>query len=109
MTFTWTFEIIDLVPFNLNSRQRDIIKQVGYVIRGTDSRGHYSEAGGAAMFDDNTVIADSYTSIEDISNEDLKNWVTSKIGSERIQEMKDEITATVNSLPDDWVVAPIEE
>jgi hypothetical protein len=61
------------------------------------------------MFDDNTVIADSYTSIEDISNEDLQNWVTSKIGAERIQEMKDEITAIVNSLPDDWIVAPIEE
>jgi len=61
------------------------------------------------MFDDDTVIADSYTSIEDISNEDLQNWVTAKIGAERIQEMKDEITATVNSLPDDWVVAPIEE
>lgn len=108
MNFTWSFDIIDVVPFNINSRQRDIIKQVGYVIRGTDSRGHYSEAGGAVMFDDNTVIADSYTSIEDISNEDLKNWVTLKIGSERIQEMKDEITAVVNSLPDDWTIIPEE-
>ncbi len=104
MNFTWKFDIIDIVSFNMTSRQRDIIKQVGYIIRGTDGT-KFSEAGGAVMFDDDAVIADSYTSIEDITNENLQTWVTAKIGADRIQEMKDEITATVNSLPDDWVVA----
>jgi len=35
--------------------------------------------------------------------------IPSELIADGIQEMKDEITAIVNSLPDDWTVAPIEE
>jgi hypothetical protein len=108
MTFTWTVDIPELVSWNKNSRKRDIIRQITFKIRATDSRGHYSEAGGCVAFDDNN-LSDSFSSVEDVTDAQLQSWVEAFLGAEKIQEMKDEITAIVNSLPDDWTVAPIEE
>tara|TARA_R110000822_G_C15139254_1_gene476013 strand:+ start:410 stop:733 length:324 start_codon:yes stop_codon:yes gene_type:complete len=105
MTFTWTVDIPELVSWNKNSRQRDIIRQVSFTIRGTDDRGHYSEAGGCIAFDDNN-LSGSFSSVEDITDAQLQSWVETFLGADRIQEMKDEITTTIQSLPDDWVAAP---
>lgn len=105
MTFTWVVDISELVPWNKNSRKRDIIRQITFKIRGTDSRGHYSEAGGCVAFDDNN-LSDSFSSVEDVTDAQLQSWVEAFLGAEKIQEMKDEITVIVNSLPDDWTVVP---
>lgn len=105
MEFTWTVEIGELVSWNKNSKKRDIIKQVEYTIRGTDSRGHFSEGGGCICFDDNN-LSGSFLSVEDVTDTQLQNWVETFVGATRIQEMKDEITVTVTALPDDWEVTP---
>ena len=56
-------------------------------------------------FDDNN-LSGSFSSVEDVTDTQLQSWVETFIGATRIQEMKNEITTTVNSMPDDWKVLP---
>ena len=50
MTYTYEFKIITIVPYNINSQQRDLIEQFSWTITGTEN-GESATRGGAVMYD----------------------------------------------------------
>ena len=99
MEYTYKFNIIEIVPYNVESQQRDIIKQFSWKIIGTKGEKSASR-GGAIIFDvDDGVTKEDFLPIESITNTTLQNWVENRCGETRINELKNEIVYEVENTP----------
>ena len=106
MEYTWNIKINNIIPYNIESQQRDLIENIAWTMTGTkDSKS--ASAGGCINFDiEQGVSADTFSEITDLTKETLQSWIETRVGATRINQMKAEIEATVDSRPADYEITP---
>jgi hypothetical protein len=106
MEYTWNIKINKIVPYNIESQQRDLIQEISWTITGTKN-GKSATLGGALDYNvEQGVSADSFTAITSINKTTLQSWVETRVGSTRLNEMKAEIEATIDAYPDGFNITP---
>lgn len=101
MEYLYEFKIITIVPYNINSQQRDLIEQFSWTLTGTEN-GQSATRGGAVMYDVAQGVAeDNFLAIDSITNSTLQTWVETEYG-DKIDAMKQEITDEINNRPEDF-------
>ena len=106
MEYTWDIKINNIVPYNIESQQRDIIENISWTITGTKG-GKSITQGGCIDFDvAQGVSTETFAEITTINKATLQSWIEARVGTARINEMKAEIETTIDSLPDNWEPVP---
>jgi hypothetical protein len=106
MEYTWNIKINKIIPYNIESQQKDLIENISWTITGTKD-GKSASAGGCIDYDlDQGVSADTFSEITDLTKETLQSWIETRLGSTRLNEMKTEIEANIDSRPDDYQITP---
>ena len=104
MEYTWNIKINKIVPYNIESQQRDLIQEIGWTITGTKN-GKSATLGGALDYNvEQGVSTDSFTEITSIDKATLQSWIETRVGITRLNEMKTEIEATIDAYPDDFSI-----
>lgn len=99
MTYSYEFKIITIVPYNINSQQRDLIEQFTWTLTGTKD-GESATRGGAVFYDITQGVAeDNFLAIDSISNSTLQTWVENEYGTTKINALKKEITNEIKNRP----------
>lgn len=109
MIYTWKFRIDKIVPYNMNSQQRDIISTYSWTLTGTEGSKFAEIGGNLSFFVDDGIDASKFKDITTVTNTDLENWITEFQGADKIAQWKSDLADQVNRLPDDWEIAPIPE
>mgnify|MGYP003683886571 FL=1 len=106
VNFNWTFNIQNTVPYSLETQNSNVIKTIGWNIIGKDSENEIkqSSVGGSIDFDISSLS--DFKEINQISNDDLKSWVISVEGQDKIDKMKQGIVDNIDSLPEDFNPTP---
>ena len=105
IAYTYTTTPTNIVPYNMSTQQRDIIQGIAWTITGTKD-GKSTALGGSLDFDITNGVSDSFVAITDLNTDNLQAWMEARVGIERLTEMKENIEATIDSLPDDYTVVP---
>jgi len=106
MEYTWNIKINKIIPYNIESQQKDLIENISWTITGTKD-GKSASAGGCIDYDlDQGVSADTFSEITDLTKETLQSWIETRLGSTRLNEMKAEIEANIDSKLDDYQITP---
>ena len=105
IAYTYTTTPTNIVPYNMSTQQRDIIQGIAWTITGTKD-GKSTALGGSLDFDITNGVSDSFVAITDLNTDNLQAWMEARVGIERLTEMKENIEATIDSLPDDYTAAP---
>lgn len=106
INFTWTFNIQNTVPYDINTQNSNVIKTLGWIIKATDSEYENKSIGVSGCVDFNISSLSNITPIEAITNNDLQLWVENRVGIDRINTMKTDLENQLNSLPNDWTPTP---
>ena len=102
ITYTWKFKIQELVPYNINSHQRDLIRQLHYKLIGTKGTKRMESVGLIVWGDvDEEGVPENFMAIDTITQDTLQTWVENQLGATRIAEIKADMEANIDSLPDD--------
>lgn len=106
MEYTWKIKINNIIPYNIESQQRDLIDNISWTITGTkDSKS--ATAGGCINFDlEQGVSADTFSEITDLTKEALQSWVETRVGATRLNEMKAELESVLDSRSADYEITP---
>lgn len=102
INFTWTFNIQNTVPYDINTQNSNIIKTLGWIITATDSEYINKSLCVSGCIDFKISSGPNFKPITEITNEDLKYWVKSRVGIDKINTMKDNLEIQINMLPNDW-------
>ena len=104
---SFEFKIITIVPYNINSQQRDLIEQLSWTLTGTEN-GQSATRGGAVMYDIAQGVAEdnNFLAIDSITNSTLQTWVETEYG-DKINAIKQEITDEINNRPEDFNIRRI--
>ena len=106
MEFTWKIKINNIIPYNIESQQRDLIDNISWTITGTKN-GKSASAGGCIDYDlEQGVSADTFSEITDLTKETLQSWVEARVGATRLNEMKAEIESSIDSRSADYEITP---
>lgn len=105
ITYEYKIKIANIIPYNMESQQRDIIQSISWTLTGTKD-GKSATQGGAMDFAVEDGVTGSFTEITDLSKSDLQAWVENRVGEERLNEMKAEIEATIDNTPDNFNIIP---
>jgi hypothetical protein len=106
INFTWTFNIQNTVPYDINTQNSNIVKTLGWIIAGTDSEYTNKSLSTSGCVDFDISSLSGIKPIEEITNEDLQSWVESRVGIDKLNTMKDDLENQLNSLPNDWSAVP---
>ena len=106
INFTWTFNIQNTVPYDINTQNTNIVKTLGWCITGTDSEYTNKSLSVSGCVDFDISSLSGIKPIEEITNEDLQSWVESRVGIDKLNTMKDDLENQLNSLPNDWSAVP---
>lgn len=105
ITYTYNIKIANIVPYNIESQQRDIIESISWTLTGTKD-GKSATQGGAISFEVEDGVTGSFIEITSLSSSDLQSWVETRVGTTRLNEMKSEIEALIDAQPDDFNIIP---
>jgi len=106
MEYTWNIKIIKITPYNIESKQKDLVQTIEWTITGTKD-GKSSAAGGCLDFDlEQGVSSDTFSEITDITKSTLQSWIEARVGATRINEMKAEIESVIDSRSGDYKITP---
>tara|TARA_A200000159_G_C7230143_1_gene299881 strand:- start:503 stop:829 length:327 start_codon:yes stop_codon:yes gene_type:complete len=105
ITYTYNIKIANIIPYNIESQQRDIIRSISWTLTGTKD-GKSATQGGAMDFEVENGVTDSFIEITSLSSSDLQSWVETRVGTTRLNEMKSEIEASIDAQPDDFNIIP---
>ena len=90
MEYTWNIKINKIIPYNIESQQKDLIENISWTITGTKD-GKSASAGGCIDYDlEQGVSADTFSEITDLTKETLQSWIETRLGATRLNEMKAE-------------------
>ena len=89
----------------MESQQRDIIQSIGWTLTGTKD-GKSATQGGAIDFAVEDGVTGSFTEITSLSSSDLQSWVETRVGEDRLNEMKAEIESIIDNTPEDFNIIP---
>ena len=106
INFTWTFNIQNTVPYDINTQNSNVIKTLGWIITATDSEYGNKSLGTSGCVDFDISSLSGIKPIEEITNDDLQLWVENRVGVDRINTMKINLEMQINSLPNDWNPTP---
>jgi hypothetical protein len=106
INFTWTFNIQNTVPYDVNTQNANVIKTLGWAITGTDSEYSNKSLSVSGCVDFNISSMPDFKPINEITNADLQSWVENRVGIEKINTMKANLETQINSLPNDWNPIP---
>ena len=106
MEYTWDIKINNIVPYNIESQQRDLIQNIAWNITGTKDGKSITQGGCIDFNVDQGVSSDTFNEITSINKATLQSWVEARVGATRINEIKAEIETTINTLPDGWQITP---
>lgn len=106
INFTWTFNIQNTVPYDINTQNSNVIKTLGWIIIGTDSEytNKSSSISGCVDFDISSIS--NFKPITEITNTDLQTWIENRIGIDKINTMMNTLENQINALPNDWNPIP---
>ena len=93
MTLTWTITSLDIIKTDIDNRQ--IVRNIGWKLTGTDSGASYSVNGKAT---DLALPSGTYTEYASLTESDVIGWLKSHLGSTEVTAIEDEVTAEVTSL-----------
>jgi hypothetical protein len=105
ITYTYNIKIANIIPYNIESQQRDIIQSISWTLTGTKD-GKSATQGGAMDFEVENGVTGSFIEITSLSSSDLQSWVETRVGTTRLNEMKSEIEASIDAQPDDFNIIP---
>lgn len=102
VNFTWKYNLQDILPYDVNSGNQNVIRNVQWWLIATDSE--YTNKTQTVSGCISLVLDDlsNFTPITEITNEVLHSWIETRVGVEKINEMKNNMEGTINSLPNDW-------
>ena len=106
INFTWTFNIQNTVPYDVNTQNANVIKTLGWSITGTDSEYTNKSSSVSGCVDFNISSIPDFTPITEITNADLQSWVENRVGIEKINTMKTNLEAQINALPNNYNPIP---
>jgi hypothetical protein len=106
INFTWTFNIQNTVPYDVNTQNANVIKTLGWIITGIDSEYTNKSISVSGCVDFNISSIADFKPINEITNADLQAWVENRVGIEKINTMKDSLETQINSLSNDWNPIP---
>ena len=106
MEYTWDVKINKIVPYNIDSQQRDIIESISWTITGTKDEKSITQGGSIDFNVAQGVSTETFAQITSISKATLQSWVEARVGTTRLNEIKAEIEATIDRLPEDWEPVP---
>ena len=91
ITYTWTFGPLDVTLSE--DGLSNVVKTVHWRLTGVD--GNFSETvyGTEGM---DSPVPENFIDYEDISKEDVQEWIEGKMGEERIDSMKSSISSSIN-------------
>jgi hypothetical protein len=93
ITYTWNFSPLEVVLSE--DGLTNVVKTVHWRLIGTDSGFNESVYGSEAM---DTPVPENFIDYEDITKEDVQEWIEEKMGTERINELKESIASSINLL-----------
>jgi len=100
--YTWEVEVRKVNPYNLNSRQQNIIEGVGFVLKATKGS-NTAMIAGATSFDVKAgVSSDSFTDIAGIDDAIITTWIETRLGEDKVTAMKAELKANIDALPSNF-------
>ena len=106
MEYTWNIKINKIIPYNIESQQKDLIENISWTITGTKD-GKSASAGGCIDYDlEQGVSADTFSEITDLTKETLQSWIETRLGATRLNEMKAEIESSIDSRSADYQITP---
>jgi hypothetical protein len=105
ITYEYKIKIANIIPYNIESQQRDIIQYISWTLTGTKN-GKTATQGGAIDFSIEEGVTGSFTEITSLSTSDLQTWVETRVGEDRLNEMKAEIEAIIDNTPDNFNIIP---
>jgi hypothetical protein len=106
INFTWTFNIQNTVPYDVNTQNANVIKTLGWIITGIDSEYTNKSISVSGCIDFDISTLSNFTPITEITNADLQSWVENRVGVDKINTMKTNLENQINSLPNDWNPIP---
>jgi hypothetical protein len=106
INFTWTFNIQNTVSYDIDTQNSNVIKTLGWCITGTDSEYTNKSLCVSGCVDFNISSLSNFKPIEEITNEDLQSWIENRVGIEKINTMKTNLEAQINTLPDNYNPIP---
>jgi hypothetical protein len=106
INFTWTFNIQNTVPYDVNTQNSNVIKTLGWIITGTDSEYINKSLSTSGCVDFDISSLSNITPIEEITNDDLQLWIENRISIDKVNTMKSHLEDQLNALPNDWSPAP---
>jgi len=96
--YTWDVEVRKVNPYNLKSSQQNIIENVGFSLIATEGK-KQSMIAGATSFDVKAGVAeDSFTSIDSVDDAKIQEWIESRLGADRVTQMKEELKENIARL-----------
>ena len=105
MNYTWKIEVDKIQPYNLKSKQVNIIQTVLWDLVGEEG-GKKASAGGSIAFNVKDGVSGSFTDIASVTDANLQAWVEAVLGNTEIAALKASIKDVVDKQPDNLVVAP---
>ena len=93
MTLTWAITSLDIIKTDIDNRQ--IVRNIGWKLTGTDSGVSYTENGKATNL---ALPSGTYTEYDSLTESDVIGWLKSHLGSSEVTFIENKVTEEVNSL-----------
>lgn len=106
INFTWTFNIQNTIPYDVNTQNSNIIKVLEWVINGTDTEYTNKSLCVSGCVDFNISSISNFKTITEVTNEDLQSWIENRVGVDKINTMKNNLETQINNLPNNWNPIP---
>ena len=93
MTLTWAITSLDIIKTDIDNRQ--IVRNIGWKLTGTDSGVSYITTGKATNL---ALPSGTYTEYASLTESDVIGWLKSHLGSSEVTLIENKVTEEVNSL-----------
>ena len=97
-TYTWNVSTVDTKPTytdDNDNTQSDVIYNVHWRLQGDDTT-NTAETYGSLSLDISDLS--TFTAFSDVTTSDVEGWVTTELGTEKVQELKDSVQAQLTEL-----------
>jgi hypothetical protein len=106
VNFIWTFNIQNIISYDINTQNSNVIKTLEWCITGTDSEYTNKSLCVSGCVDFDVSSLSNFKSIKEITNEDLQSWIENRVGIDKINIMKTNLESQINLLPNNFNPIP---
>jgi len=97
-TYTWNVGTVDTYPSftdDNSNTESDVIYNVHWRLTGDDTTNTATVIGTQTL---DVSDLSSFTDFDSVTTSDVEGWVTTALGTEKVQEMKDNVQAQLTEL-----------